>query len=265
MVKATLVPSARGVAASVVARVLGDRAFAAAALDAELARSIQLESRDRALATELVYGTLRLLPWLESRLDRHCRRPVAGLEPLVRAHLDLAAYQIFVLARVPVFAAVSEAVTGIRAARGSKMAGFANAVLRKLASEPRPTAEALAQAAFEAVDPDLRASIVRVVGNEAALGLLGGVETAPPSGIRIEDAAQRETWLGCFRAARPAATFELGRVSPHAIVARGAGKLVDLPGYEEGAWTPQEEGSSCRACRSRRARALARRASRRRR
>jgi 16S rRNA (cytosine967-C5)-methyltransferase len=240
-----LVPSARGVAAIVVARVVADGAFAAAALDAELERAVQLEARDRALATELVYGTLRLFPWLEERVGRHAKRGTGKLDPLVRAHLALAAYQIFVLTRVPAFAAVSEAVGAIRDFRGGQVAGFANAVLRKLAAEPRPTEEELSRAALASTDPVLREAIVRAVGDEAALALLGldGKQKVPPLGLRIEDEAARDAWISRLRDARPNATFEAGRVSPHAVLAHGAGKVVDLPGYGEGAWTPQEEGS----------------------
>jgi 16S rRNA (cytosine967-C5)-methyltransferase len=238
-----LVPTARSVAATVIARVLTDRAFASAALDAELGRAVQLEPRDRALATELVYGALRLLPWLEARIDRHAKRGVDTLDPVVRAHLDVAAYQIFVLTRVPAFAAVNEAVSAVRAARGAKVAGFANAVLRRLAAEPRPGAGELARAAFESTDASLRESIVRAIGEGAAFALLGALEGAPPTGLRVEAAAERGAWLARLREARPSASFEPGRVSPHAVLARGAGKVIELPGYEEGVWTAQEEGS----------------------
>jgi 16S rRNA (cytosine967-C5)-methyltransferase len=234
--------TARTVAGAVIARVIGDKAFAAAALDAELERAMQLEPRDRALATELVYGTLRLLPWLEERLARHAKRPAT--DPVVRAHLAIAAYQIFVLSRVPAFAAVSEAVSAVRNARGQQVGGFVNAVLRKLAAEPRPAAEEIAQRAFESTDPSLREAIVRSIGLESARVLLGGdLDEGPAIGLRIEDASQRDAWRERFREARPNATFEAGRVSPHAVLARGAGKIVGLPGYDEGAWTPQEEGS----------------------
>jgi 16S rRNA (cytosine967-C5)-methyltransferase len=238
-----LAPSARSVAATVIARVVADKAFAAAALDAELDRAVQLDGRDRALATELAYGTLRLLGWLEAKIGRHARRGIDKLDPIVRAHLALAAYQIFVLTRVPAFAAVSEAVSAIRAVRGPQVAGFANAVLRKVAAEPRPSSDELARAAFDSAEPTLRASIVRAIGEDAAITLLGSHEGAPPLGLRIEDPEARDTWLARFREARPHGTFEAGRVSPHAVLARGAGKLTDLPGYAEGAWTPQEEGS----------------------
>ncbi len=237
------VPTSRSVAATVIARVVADKAFAAAALDAELGRAVQLDPRDRALATELVYGTLRLLGWLESRIDRHAKRGIDKLDPIVRAHLDLAAYQIFVLTRVPAFAAVSEAVGAVRALRGAKVAGFANAVLRKIAAEPRPSADELARAAFESTEASLRDAVVRAIGADAALALLGSHEGAPPVGIRIEDATARDEWVERFRVARPQATFEPGRVSPHAVLERGGGKIVELPGFDEGAWTPQEEGS----------------------
>ncbi len=235
-------PTARSVAAGVIARVLDDDAFAAAALDVELDRAIQLEPRDRALATELVYGTLRLLPWLEERLDRHAKKGMKKQATLVRAHLDVAAYQLLVLSRVPSFAAVNEAVSAVRALRGPQIGGFANAVLRKVASESKPTEEELARAALSSMEPALREAIVGAIGEAEALALVGGSEP-PPLGIRVERASDRDTWLERLSAARPEATFERGRLSPHAIRARGAGRVIELPGYDEGAWSPQEEGS----------------------
>lgn len=223
-------------------RVLRDKAFAAAALDADLERNVQLEARDRALATELAYGTLRLLGWLEKRLDRHASRGIGSVDVQVRAQLLVAAYQVLVLTRVPAFAAVDEAVSAVKALRGPRVAGFVNAVLRKLAAEPKPAAEAIARAALDAADPALARAIVRAIGEEGALRLLTSDES-PPLGIRVADAASREAWIERLREARPEATIEAGRASPLAIVARGAGRLADLPGWEEGAWSSQEEGS----------------------
>jgi 16S rRNA (cytosine967-C5)-methyltransferase len=230
------------VAADVVVRVLRDKAFAAAALDADLERNVQLDARERALATELTYGTLRLLGWLEKRVARHASRGLGAIDVHVRAHLFVAAYQLLVLTRVPAFAAVDEAVSAVRALRGPKVGGFANAVLRKIASEPKPAPEELSRAALDAADPALAAAIVSAVGEEGTLRLLT-VEESPPLGLRIEDESARDEWIARLREARPDATIEPGRMSPLAILARGAGRLTDLPGWADGAWTSQEEGS----------------------
>jgi 16S rRNA (cytosine967-C5)-methyltransferase len=238
-----LVPTARSVAATVIARVLQDRAFAAAALDAELDRAIQLEPRDRALATELVYGTLRLFRWLEEeRLQQFAKHDLGKADPIVRAHLAVAAYQLLVLTRVPAFAAVNEAVTNVRATAGKHVAGFVNAVLRKVSAGERPSADELAAASVFAIEPTLRAALVRSIGEEGTVKLASG-GTAPMAGLRIEKREDRDVWLERLRTARPNATFEAGRVSPQAVLVRGAGRLDALPGYAEGAWTPQEEGS----------------------
>jgi 16S rRNA (cytosine967-C5)-methyltransferase len=235
-------PTARSVAAEVLARVRKEGAFAAAALDAELGRSVQLEDRDRALATELVYGTLRYQKWLERRIARHASRGIDGLDPPILAILTIAAYQILVLTRIPAFAAVNEAVSAARSLRGDRVSGFVNAVLRKVANDPRPTEEELAAAALASADPALAKALERSLGKDGARAIFGGAEP-PPLGLRVEDASSRDAWLAKLREARPDATFEPGRASPLAILAHGAGRLVDLPGYAEGAWTSQEEGS----------------------
>jgi 16S rRNA (cytosine967-C5)-methyltransferase len=238
-------PTARSVAAEVLVRVERDAAFAAAVLDAELSRAVQLEARDRALATELVYGSLRVQPWLEERIAARAPKGIRGLDPRVRAHLVVAAYQLFFLSRVPAFAAVNECVDAVRAVSGAKVAPFANAVLRKLASEAK-TGEAAArheEAIVASSAPWLREAIARALGAEAVAPFLcSGIET-PPLGLRVEDASARDEWIARLREAAPHATIEAGRVSPLAILARGAGKPQALPGWEQGAWAIQEEGS----------------------
>ncbi|MBZ0119308.1 MAG: Sun protein, partial [Sandaracinaceae bacterium] len=107
---------ARRVATRVLYRVAEKGAYATAALDAELGRERsgdQLGERDAALATEIVYGALRVLPALDRALDAHLKRP--AIEPLLRAAMRVAAYQILHLGRVPVSAAVDEAVGLVRA------------------------------------------------------------------------------------------------------------------------------------------------------
>ncbi|HVJ21911.1 MAG TPA: transcription antitermination factor NusB, partial [Polyangiaceae bacterium] len=162
-------PTARTIAARALLRVERDQAFAAAALDAELERSQELVGRERALATELVYGTLRSRGALLTRLLRFAPRGVSDDEVLV--HLLVAAYQVLVLERIPAFAAVDAAVGEIGRLRGSKVSGFANAVLRKLVG----TGEKLdrAQAVRESVPGWLLARLESAVGQAEADALIG--------------------------------------------------------------------------------------------
>jgi 16S rRNA (cytosine967-C5)-methyltransferase len=63
----------------------------------------------------------------------------------------------------------------------------------------------------------------------------------------IERASERDAWVDRLRAAAPEARVEPGRASPLAILVRGGGKPQRLPGFSEGAWSVQEEGSQVAA------------------
>jgi 16S rRNA (cytosine967-C5)-methyltransferase len=244
-------PSARDVAARVLARVEKDGAFASAALEAELSESVQLDARDRALATEIVYGCLRVMPWLLKQVARFAPRGIRGIDARMRGHLAVAAYQLY-FTRVPAFAAVSAAVDSVREARGARVAAFANAVLRRVAEDATAAGRGYDQelrerAIVESTPAWLREALERSLSPDGARAFLRcGVE-APAVALRVEDAAARERWLARLRAAAPAATFEAGTVSPRAILERGAGKPQALPGWSEGAWAVQEEGSQLAA------------------
>jgi 16S rRNA (cytosine967-C5)-methyltransferase len=247
----------REVAARVLVRVEKERAFAAAALEAELVRAADLEARDRALATELVYGTLRVSPWLEAQIAPHAPRGTAKLDAFVRACLTLAAYQLYFM-RVPAFAAVNEAVGAIREVRGPRVGAFANAVLRKLAAQAAEAragegaeARLLGDATVDSTPAWLREALERSLGPEGARSFLLCSVDAPAVALRVEGAieraAERDAWVERLRAAAPDAAIEPGRASPLAILVRGAGKPQKLPGYADGAWSVQEEGSQVAA------------------
>jgi 16S rRNA (cytosine967-C5)-methyltransferase len=240
-------PKARDVATHVLVRVEKEGAFASAALEAELGRAVQLDARDRGLATELVYGSLRVAPWLEDQIAPFAPRGIAKLDATVRACLVLAAYQIFFL-RVPAFAAVSEAVDAVKAARGPRLAAFANAVLRKVAARAEEITDAERDEAIVLSAPAwLREALDRSLTPAGARAFLLTAKERPPIALRVERETERDAWLERLRAAVPDASFEAGRMSPRAILVRGAGKPEQLPGWSEGAWSVQEEGSQVAA------------------
>ena len=233
-------PSARAVAATVLARVTDEGAYASAALDAELARA-GLAPRDAALATELVYGALRVLPELDRAIAAHLHRPQQKLDARLQAVLRLGTYQLAHMSRVPVHSAVDESVGLLSAARGPRLAAVANAVLRKLATGyaegPRGAAERMSL-------PDwLHAELLAALGEAHAEALLGSLSETPPLCVRVRGDVDREALVAELRAARPEASIALGELSPRAILLRRAGDPRKLPGFAEGRFVVQEEGA----------------------
>ena len=110
-----------------------------------LART-KLAPRDAALATRLVYGTLTWQGRLDWTLEPICRRPLAELEPAVRAVLRMGLFQLSMLDRVPAFAAIDTSVELVKRPAGRGAASLVNAVLRRAARDggtrPLPAREA---------------------------------------------------------------------------------------------------------------------------
>ncbi|MBM3819541.1 MAG: 16S rRNA (cytosine(967)-C(5))-methyltransferase RsmB [Acidimicrobiia bacterium] len=110
------------------------RAIAAnrADLPAALAHSRQRlsDERDRALAAEIVTGTLRWQRSLDFLIEHFAKRPLRKLDSDVVTILRLSLYQLMHLDRVPAAAVVDDAVDMTRGARKGSAAGFVNAVLR---------------------------------------------------------------------------------------------------------------------------------------
>ncbi len=117
-------PDARRTAVEALVRIDQDGAYANLVLPGLLERS-GLPDRDRAFATELVYGTTRHRRACDWFVDRYA---LGDLDPTVRAVLRVGTYQLRMLA-TPAHAAVSATVdVAPRRARG-----LVNAVLRKVA------------------------------------------------------------------------------------------------------------------------------------
>jgi 16S rRNA (cytosine967-C5)-methyltransferase len=230
--------TARATAAKILVRALEEGAYAAAALDAERARNLDLDVRDRALVTELVFGTLRYREGLVLALKPHAKKLPDGL---VLAHILLAMYQMVFLDRVPGFAAVNEAVQNVRALRGAQVAGFANAVLRAFAR--RLDANRVGEQASierDSVPAWIRARLVTSVGESAAKSLYAPGQ--PPVSIAVGRGVDREAVLSALREAHPLGTFSASDRSPIGITAEHGGDLTQLPGYEQ-TWIVQELGS----------------------
>ncbi|MEU7137298.1 transcription antitermination factor NusB [Streptomyces sp. NPDC046261] len=91
------------------------------------------DTRDAALATELVYGTLRRQGTYDAIIASCVDRPLREVDPPVLDVLSLGAHQLLGT-RIPPHAAVSASVELARVVLGDGRAKFVNAVLRKIAA-----------------------------------------------------------------------------------------------------------------------------------
>ncbi|NIH88548.1 RsmB/NOP family class I SAM-dependent RNA methyltransferase [Amycolatopsis granulosa] len=124
---------ARRVALDVLRAVRQRDAYANLVLP-DMLRRHRLSGRDAALATELAYGASRAQGMLDAIIAACLDRPLDKVDGPVLDCLRLGAYQLL-RTRIPEHAAVTSTVDLARADAGSHVAGFVNAVLRKISEQ----------------------------------------------------------------------------------------------------------------------------------
>ena len=122
----------RLLAFEVLAEVGLQGAYSNLILPKALSESI-LEANDRALCTELVYGTLRMQGRHDHFISAASDRSLEQIDPKALIVLRLGTHQLK-LTRVPSHAAIYESVELAKKVVGKSTASFVNAILRKIDS-----------------------------------------------------------------------------------------------------------------------------------
>ena len=98
-----------------------------------------LSKEDKALTSELVYGTLRWKGWLDWILKRTYRGVWEKVPSRVQRILEIGLYQILFLDRIPEYAAVHQAVGLTKTMAEKRWVGMVNYVLREILRNPALT------------------------------------------------------------------------------------------------------------------------------
>ncbi|HEX2089826.1 MAG TPA: 16S rRNA (cytosine(967)-C(5))-methyltransferase RsmB [Actinomycetota bacterium] len=231
-------PNARTVALRALRRVTESGAYSNLTLAAELERS-RLDVRDRQLAADLLYGTLRRKLQLDRAIAEASARPLEAIDAEALAILRLGVYQVL-FSRVPAHAAVSESVN---LAAGHHR-GFVNAVLRNIArrSPDEPAGEddesisgrtGLAEWAVaelrRVLPPDEVATAATALASRTDLSI-----RANACRVRADVLEERLSAEG----------FTTRRGPHHPDVLRvGSAAPSQLPGYHDGWFVVQDEAS----------------------
>jgi 16S rRNA (cytosine967-C5)-methyltransferase len=231
--------SSRRVALDALLRI-EDGAYAHILLPQAL-RTSGLEPRDRALVTDLVYGTVRMQRTLDVLLAAVSNRSLGSLDPAVRAALRLGAYQLLV--GIPAHAAVGETVGVV----DTRARGFANGVLRALARTgppfDLPGGDDVASVAVRTSHPDwIVRTLFDAFGSADAIATLELDNEAPPVTLRVNP---MRTTPEALTAELVAAGAEVrpGALVPGALLLRHTGDLAVVPAIADGRATPQDQAS----------------------
>jgi 16S rRNA (cytosine967-C5)-methyltransferase len=226
-----------------VRRVFEEDAYADRALHGEAAR-LGLPPRERALATQIAYGTVQRRATLDHVIVALAGRPTSRLEPAVLAALRLGVFQLAFLDRVPAHAAVGESVALVKA-DSPRGAGLVNAVLRRAAREARAMVATLpertpAEAALRHSYPEWIAALwFATLGAEPARALMAAGNEPAEAALRANTLRTGAAEL----AERLPVASHPAEWLPEGLVLDGPFDAFSSPLWEAGLFMPQSRAA----------------------
>lgn len=240
--------SAREIALRILCRLEMGRATCDSLLEDLLAR-LSLSTVERSLAVELVYGVERWRGKIDWILGRVSRYPLEDLTPWIRNILRLGVYQILFLKKVPVSAAVNEAVKLAHRHGHQGTAGLANGILREIERQrgnrnlPEPDGDPDHVLAVTHSHPEwLVRRWIRRWGLEKTTEICATNNRIPPTTVRIN----------CLRADREEVEKILARekveffrcfLFPEGLHLNLRGPVTALTAFQRGLFSVQDEGA----------------------
>jgi 16S rRNA (cytosine967-C5)-methyltransferase len=228
---------AQRIAAKAVRRVLAGVALGGALEEAGAAKSSQ-----RALATELAYGTLRFLGQLRCAVRMLADRPLT--DPGVEALLWVALYQL-IHTTAPAHAVVDSAVRATGQLKRTSAKGLTNAILRNFLRRRENILHEVCR------DEEGRYSyqrwwIDRVIAEypENASPILDAGNVRPPLTLRVN---RREISRNEYLASLTTANIAATPVGTSGVIVIEPRRVEDLPGYAEGWFSVQDVGAQLAA------------------
>lgn len=250
--------------AFIALRLVYQGAFTDVVLDRLLSQT-ELSSKERRLATELVYGGVRRRRTLDTLIDQLGKKRADQQPPELRIILHLGLYQLRYLDQVPAPAVVDTTVKLAKHNGFYPLAGFVNGLLRRyirLTEAPQPDSNDTLHAPSASADP-LDSHLDPV----ARLGVLHSypdwIVKTWQSALSLEETEQLCQWfnrppkidlrvnslqttLAEVESVFQAAEIIVSRMPhlPQALrLCHPVGSVRALPGYEQGWWSVQDSSA----------------------
>jgi 16S rRNA (cytosine967-C5)-methyltransferase len=239
----------RTLAIQILNRVDEEQAYAEPLLDATLSAGHPENEADRGLLTFLVYGTLRMRGFLDFLIDSFYRGNPDSMETGIRNILRVALYQSRFAAKIPVYAAVDEAVNTAKQlfpGREKLINAILRNALRGMADITVPPFETDPVGHISVVHSHPRWLVERWIvsfGIQETFELCRADNEIPPISLRVNGLrATREEMLE--RLARSGHDVKPAVYSPEGIIlAKPPASLREMPEVASGFLYVQDEAS----------------------
>ncbi len=234
---------AREIAVDILDEILYKGAYSNVVLGQYLNKS-QLNSQDRSLVTEIVYGTLKYKYSIDKDIELYLSKNIDTVEKHILNILRISFYQMNYLDKIPEYAIINESVN-LAKKLNLGLDKFVNGVLRnhlrkKLKYSPKNELDSLSyKYSFE---PWMVRLFLSQYSKERVVEILKGLNKIPPVTLRVN--SQKINYEDALELLdnMDYEIFE-GKVSPDAIHIRRGSSIENNPLFKEGKVTVQDESA----------------------
>lgn len=236
----------RKVAVDVVDTVLTKGSYSNIILNTKLKNS-KLDDRDKALATEIVYGTLKNKYAIDKILSCFLTQKLNKMDSFLVNLLRISIYQINYLDKIPSFAAVNEAVEISKKYKSIGASKLVNGVLRNyLRNKDKNFFErgnSFEEICFKySFEPWMVRLFISQYGEEKAKYIMEGLNRTPSLTVRVNK--NRTTYENAYETLKSKGYIvEKGYVSTEAIRIMQGSSIEKNPLFNEGLITVQDESA----------------------
>ena len=234
--------NSREVALNIINRVLIEGAYSNLVLSNEL-NEADLNEKDRALVTELVYGTIRRKKTLDMIISNYIK-DISLMDERVLNILRMAIYQMHFLDKVPEFAACNEAVELAKqiSVQDSKLV---NGILRSYTKNPddMDVKDKIDRLVYQySYEPWFIRMVYKQYGEENGRKILSGLNATPKVTVRVN--ASKADYDEVYEKLEELGyDVEEGYACPEAIIIKGGSSIENNELFKEGLITVQDESA----------------------
>ncbi|RKI48774.1 16S rRNA (cytosine(967)-C(5))-methyltransferase RsmB [Clostridium paraputrificum] len=234
----------RKVAINILERIINEGAYSNIILSNELNNS-DLSDKDKALVTEIVYGTLRRLKTIDTIIASFVK-DISIMDKKILNILRVAVYQMNYLDKVPSYAACNEAVEEAKEI-SDKDSKLVNGILRNFVKKEGKFdivfRNKIDEIAFDlSFEPWMVRMFIKQYGEHEAIEILEGLNNTPKMTVRVNSI--KGDYEDVYEELEEAGyNIEEGCICPEAISIKGGKGIENNQAFVDGKITVQDESA----------------------